>query len=417
MSVVAEEKHADTRSSSYRWVIISVWMTGHVFGFIVLESLGLLLPSINKELHLSPIEVGLLGSAPRIGTMALAIPAGWLLSRYSPKKLTSVTFAIGTLLIVFQGWAPFFLLLLLSRFLFGITLVAREPARALLMRQWVRPREVVIVNSFANLLWGVTAIGFALTPVILKLLDDNWRHTLYVFALTSLGLALLWQVVGKERITPEYLAEMRSQEVNPITSILRYRELWIMGMGLMGIGITWASFATFWPTYMLENFDVSVSTSANLMAISGGISAVAGVGVGVLVSRVGKKRLILWLTGILLAGTQMGMLWTGSYMALVLIFLANGLAWTFFPITMTIPFELPRIKPRELAVAVTFMETAIWVGSFIGPLLTGALQQTTGDLRTALMVAFTSALSMSLAAMMLPRKWDQVIPETQPSGA
>ena len=76
MSVVAEEKRAETTSSSYRWVIISVWMTGHVFGFIVLESLGLLLPSINKEFHLSPIEVGLLGSAPRIGTMVLAIPAG-----------------------------------------------------------------------------------------------------------------------------------------------------------------------------------------------------------------------------------------------------------------------------------------------------------------------------------------------------
>ena len=53
-----ELSDSTTKSPPYRWVVIMLWMTGHVWGYVLLGSLGFLLPSIRADLGLSPIEEG-----------------------------------------------------------------------------------------------------------------------------------------------------------------------------------------------------------------------------------------------------------------------------------------------------------------------------------------------------------------------
>ena len=396
------------KSSNYRFVVITAWMVPHVFGFILLESLGLMLPSINKEFHLSPTEEGILGSAPRVGMMLLSLPAGWWLSTLNAKHITTITFVASALLILLQGWSPFFLLLLVARALYGISMVVREPVRAMLVRQWTLPREVVIVNSLSNMLWGITAAGFLLVPLLLKALDNDWRMTFYIFAVGTIGLTFIWQILGKERISPQYLAEMRAQTRSPISALVRYKELWFLAFGLLGNAAAWSAFAVFWPSLMLEQFGLSEITSGAIIAIGGGVSAFAGIAVGLLTNKFGKKRVILWWCGIGMAATQAGFLWTGSFGLLVLITAVNGVAWAYFPITLSIPFQLPGIKPREIATAIGLLETAVWTGALIGPILTGVIEEYTMDPRLALMVTALMPVSLSISAMLLPRKWDEL---------
>lgn len=415
MSISAKVAAEDTKAPAYRWVVVITWVAVHTWGFLILESIGLLLPSIRQELKLSPVEEGWLGSSAILGSLLLSIPAGWLLSRFSPKRLTSITLLAGAALIMLQGWSPVFAVLLIGRFLYGMSAVARTPARTLLIKQWVPQREIVVVNALGNLLWGVVAIGFILIPVVLELLDDSWRNTFYLFGGISLGLALLWQVLGKERITPEYEAELNSQKSTPVISAIRHPELWVVGIGMVGAGITWGGLATFWPSLMLDRYQMSLTASASIITISGVSTALIGLAIAILVSKVGKKRLVLLLCGIAMALSSVGMLWTGSYPVLVIIALVHGVAWSFFPIVMTIPFELSGIKPREVAVAIGFLEAAILAGGVVGPILAGFLHDTTGDLRTALMTTSLLSLAMTFGALLLPRKWDQPALEERPA--
>ena len=396
------------QSTNYRFVIIIAMMLPHVFGFIILESLGLMLPSINREFHLSPTEEGILGSAPRIGMMILALPAGLWFSKLNAKHVTTITFILGALLVLLQGWSPIFAVLLLARALYGISMVVREPVRAMLVRQWALPREVVTINALSNMLWGVTAVGFLLVPLLLRALDDDWRTTFYIFAAGILGLTVIWHILGKERISPQYQADMLAQTRSPISSIFRYRELWFLAFGVLGNAAAWSAFAIFWPSLMLEKFGLSELTSGSIIAIGGGVSAFAGIGVGLLTNKIGKKRVILWWCGVGMAATQVGFLWTGSIGWLVLITAVNGVAWSYFPIVLTIPFQLPNIKPREIATAIGFLETAVWAGALVGPILTGALEEYALDPRLALMVTAAMPISLSIAAMLLPRKWDEL---------
>ncbi|MCI0787667.1 MAG: hypothetical protein J4O09_15275, partial [Chloroflexi bacterium] len=97
----------------YRWVVIGVWLMGSVSGFMIMSTLGILLPAISLELSLSPAQQGLLASSAFWGNLVLAIPLSWWASRYSAKLLTTVTLVLGTVFLFLQGWAPVFGVLLL----------------------------------------------------------------------------------------------------------------------------------------------------------------------------------------------------------------------------------------------------------------------------------------------------------------
>ena len=299
-------------------------------------------------------------------------------------------------------------MLLVGRLLYGISIVAREPARALLIKQWIQLREIVVANASMNLLWGISSIAFIFIPLILKLLDDSWRDTLYLFAAISLGMTLAWQILGKERINPEYSGDVRSRERPQITTLLRYRELWMIGMGVVGIDIAFGALAVFWPSYMLDTYDFSLQMSAIMWAISGLTSAVSALGVSLIAQKTGRRRPFLTAAGILMTVTTIGMLFTGYVPYLVLISISQGLAFSIFPILMTIPFELPNIKPREIAVANGFIETFFVAGAMLGPVLAGGIQELTGDLRLALIITSVCALTLTFTGLLLPKQVDQI---------
>ena len=157
-------------------------MASNMWGFMMIESLGIFLPAMREELGLTPLQEGWLGAAPQIGNLILAIPSGVFLSRFSPKRLTTITLIAATLLMVYQGWAPVFGALLIGRFVYGLTIVARDPARALLIRQWMGRKEIVLANATIELLWGFGSALFILFPVILVAFDNSWRNSYYLFA-------------------------------------------------------------------------------------------------------------------------------------------------------------------------------------------------------------------------------------------
>ena len=382
------------------------WTGVHVWGYVLLETIGLFLPSMRDEMGLSPEQEGWLSASAMIGNIVLALPAGWLMSRLNPKKLSTITFYAAAALAMLQGWAPGYALLLAGRFVFGAVMMVREPAGTMLTKQWALQREIVIVNSLRSALWGVVAVGFIAVPLVMGLLDDDWRGTFYAFGASAFVLSVLWHIVGRERHSKEYTSELDAQKGTPIASIFRYPEIWLIGVGMLGIAITWTAFTTFWPSLMLDEHGISITASAGVISVSGMVAGAGGIGVGLAVSRVGRKKTVLWLSGILAAVSSVLMLHTGSIGYLMALGVMNGMAWTLFPVVMTIPFELKDIKPREIAVTTGLLTTAMWVGGAIGPVMAGFIQGGTGNLSLALTATSLCALVMTGAAMLLPRRFD-----------
>ena len=393
----------ERKPSTYRWVVLGTWITSHVVAFVIFSVLGILLPSITEEMGLSPAQQGLLGSSAQWGSMVLAVPLALWGSRYSPKLLTTVTLALGAALVFLQGWAPSFLLLLMARLAFGMTLTARRAAFALLTQQWFPPREFVLANGVVNAFFGATmGLGYIVTPLILGASGGSWRTTLYVFGFLSLAMVLLWLLLGRERVTSEYRQRAVSQERSPLWSILRYRQLWLCALGLLGAQLAWMAFASFWPTLMLDRYGVSLKWSGNLLGINSFAAAVAGIVVGLLVARIDVRKTVTVVAGVALAASLACMTLTGSIPLLLAADLLNGAGWCFWPILMALPFQLRGIRPREVAVALGFLDVSLWLGGAIGPLMAGLLEEATGELRLALVVTSLFVLTISIVGLLTP---------------
>ena len=383
-----------TNPMRHRWAIMGLWFLSSVAGFMMVISVGLLLPSISADLGLTPTQQGFYGSAAFLGNLFLTLPISWWVSRYRPKILTTVTFTLSSALMFVQGWGPNFAILLLGRLGYGVSTLAREPARVLLMHRLFTPREFILVSSVYNLLFGlVVGGGLVLTPIILSRVGDDWRRVLLTFAVTLGVLAILWTILGSDG---EDGPESEQQETDDtgdgrlgiIKRVLGYKELWIAGAGSMGTTMAWSSFVNFYPTLMLDVYDISLNWTGLLLAIGIATGGPSGVALSRIVPRVSgnRRRNILQAIGVTMVITYLAMTLTDSIPLLIVITLVSGVAQGYWPVLNSIPFYLPGIRPRESAVALSFMMTLGTFGVATGPALVGALQDRLGDLRLAMII-------------------------------
>ena len=403
-----------TNPMRHRWAIMGLWLLSSVAGFMMVISVGLLLPSISADLGLTPTQQGFYGSAAFLGNLFLTLPISWWVSRYRPKILTTVTFMLSSALMFVQSWGPNFGVLLLGRLGFGISTLAREPARVLLMHRLFTPREFILVSSVYNLLFGlVVGGGLVLTPIILSRVEDDWRSVLFTFAVALGVLAVLWTILGSDG---EEDPESEQQETDTggdrlgiIKRVLGYKELWIAGAGSMGTTMAWSSFVNFYPTLMLDVYDVSLNWTGLLLAIGIATGGPSGVVLSRIVPRVsgGRRRNILQAIGVTMVVTYLAMTLTDSIPLLIVITLVSGVAQGYWPVLNSIPFYLPGIRPRESAVALSFMMTLGTFGVATGPALVGALQDSLGDLRLAMMIISFAPILLSICSSLVHIRTDR----------
>ncbi len=401
MSSVAAES-APESASGYRWVVMGIWLTSSVVAFMIISTIGILMPAISDELGLSPFQQGMLGSAAYWGNLTLAIPVGWWASRFAPKILTTVTMVLGTLFLLAQALSPGFALLILGRVAFGITVIARQPARAFLTQQWFPSRQVVLLNSISNAMFGlVVGGGIAASPFIFAALGDNWRATLLSFTVLFGVFTVVWVIWGRERETAEYRGQMGAQDVNVLTGTLRHRDLWVAGFGFVGPTAAWSGFLSFYPTFMLETHQTPLIWSGAILALGIFAGGVSGLGLGWVATTYDRGRAILLVNGVVIAATFVAMTATGSLSSLLALTFINGAAFGFWPVLYSTPFHLPGIRPREIAVSLSFIQMSSSAGITVGPLITGAVQQVTGDLQLSLVVVSLAGVALSGAGLVM----------------
>lgn len=390
-------------ASRYRWVVLASLMAGNSCFSLVGLALGILLPSIVTELHLTPLESGWLGSSFRLGNILLALPLGFLLSRHSPRLMLLVTFLGAAVFTFGQAFAPLFGALLASRMLFGIMQTARNPGRALFLTQWFAPREVVLANGLFIAASGIAeAATLTLTPLVLDLLG-SWRLTFAVYGVYILVVAGLFIVLARERVTPAYQEAMASQEKLSFWTVFRHRDLWLASLGAFGTTFAWWAFGTFWPTYMQSAYAMPLALSGFLYGLVSLGMTLAALVIGWSLRSPGTRRMAVAVCGVAMALGSLGLMSTSSVALLVVGAAVTGLAWGYVPIIQSVPYQIPGIKPRETAVAASFISAMFMAGGAAGPFVAGALYQTSGSLHLALVACALAPLTLTATGFFLWR--------------
>ena len=396
-----EEIELPEQLPGYRWVVINLWFLCASTASMLNFGVGILLPSISQDLNLSPSQQGLLASAAFWAGLFLAIPATWLLSRFRAKLLGIVALALAGLFLTLQGWAATFGVLFVGRLGFGLAGLFRSPAQSLLINQWFHRREFLLVQGISNTFWGIfVGGGMLVTPYILSGFENNWGSVLHTYAAAFGVLTFIWLLFGSERVLRRDPKGPAPRTPGVSVRVLANRDLLLNGLGTFGSILTMSAFFTFLPTLMLNTYDISLKWSGAALGIGTVIGGFTGAGVSFVATAIGRRNQMLQALGVLMVGTYVGLSLADTVPLLMILAIVNGIAWGCWPIVGTVPFILPGLKPREIAVAVAINSTMFAIGNVSGPIVTGFLQEAT-DLKTSLFIVSFGALLLTVAGTFL----------------
>ena len=393
---------ATDRQPAYAWVVMGNLWGMDLVNVMVFMSIGVLIPIWKEDLGLTPLQAGLMGSVGFLGFGVMALPASIWLTRYNPRMVTLVC-ALGMAgAALLHAVAPNVEVLFVARLAFVLLAVSRIQMQIIFIQQWFQPRLYAVVNSldFSNRSVG-QMVGIAATPALVVLMGD-WRAVYVAIAITLAVLSLIWLFFGRERRRTQQEGGPPTQVGNPAGVLRRHKVLWNVAGCQIGAAVTFASFMTFYPTYAIDHLKISLTTVGLLMAAFpvGGI--LGSLSSGALSELIGRRKPFIWVPGLFLPALYFALLLADSVPLAMLLLLGTGIfAMVVPPILSTIPLDM-RLAPREVAVAMGLMRTLFPLGATLGPLLVGAIQESTGSLFLGLSVVTPLALTLFLGGKLLP---------------
>ncbi len=118
--------------------------------------------------------------------------------------------------------------------------------------------------------------------------------------------------------------------------------------------------------------------------------------------KLGLRRPFIWIPGLLLPAAYIALLYvTAIPLVLALLLVAGICAMSVPPVLSTVPLDM-RLAPREVAVALGLMRTLFPMSAALGPLLVGAVQQSTGSLFVGLIIVAPLPITLFIGGLLLP---------------
>jgi len=389
------------KSWNYGWVVIGAFLAIDSAVMGVTFSMGLMLPYISDDLGMSLRQLGWLGSANWIVPAILAIPVASWLARYSPKKLVTLATLFSIPLLFVQGWAPNYWVLFLSRIAFMAIGLARLPAQPLLIRQWFPLEKIAMVNTV--LIVGMGVVGGTVVFWMGDLMEalNGWRNIFYLFGGISAVLVLIWVVLARENPAAVSSTEEEPEKTSAIKAVFKYKALWLLGIGVTGDMLCFGAMETLWPKYAISGGIVSLGEASNALGLSYyGFTAGALLG-GIISTKIGRRKPLLWGPGFFLPFLTLGILFSHSYPLITTLWILWGLSEMYFPIIYTIPYELPGIKPEQIAVAMAFIVSVFTLGGALGPIMAGYIAEA-WSLKLALGISCLFPFLLVIAGLLIP---------------
>ena len=366
-------------------------------------AIGIVLPAMMAELGFGPSQAGTLGAIGRILTAIFSIPLNARVSKFSTKLVIGLSIVGMGLAYLAIGWAPSYPILLVVRgvgVLIGMSMLS---AVVILQNQWFSPAQMGTLNGMRL---GMKNVGWILSMLGLPILMANfggWRGAYYIMAAAMIPVAVAWFLLAKEKRTPEYEATMATQREarSPIGSVLRRKEIMLLGGGIAGAFIAYVALLTFWPTYAIEEKGLSLTACGQILSMTSVGAMIASFAGGIISDKIGLRRPQLFFTSFLLPAACFAMLQFDSPGILTVIASIVGFgAFSSMPVLLASPFELG-LKPQEIAVSIGVLLTIISAGTAVGAQLTGIMIELLG-MYTTLATLCAAPLIMTVCTMMLP---------------
>jgi len=202
---------------------------------------------VQQDLHLTDIQLGMLGSAFFWTYAFMQVPVGWLAERFGAHRVLAGGLAIWALATLLVGVVSGFTLLLILRLLLGVGESVGFPCASKILASTVPTQSLATAN-------GIIAFAYLMGPVVGTFVGGflmtryGWRTAFVVFGAVSLLWLLPWSRVRVQH-RPE---EDHATEIATTGMILKQRSLWGTGLGHFSSNYTFYFMLSWLPSYLVR---------------------------------------------------------------------------------------------------------------------------------------------------------------------
>ncbi len=392
----------------YGWLIVFAGALG-IFSCLGLGrfALGMLLPAMGEQLHLSYGQMGLISTSNFIGYLVGILFCPRLTKKYGPRNLISASLCLVGLSMVSVGSADHLWLIVFFYTLTGIgSALANIPIMGLLSAWFIRrllgkAAGCIVIGSGASIIFSGQAI-----PFFNQLSGYGYRLSWVILGLIVISIAMLCYVIirnqpqemglspaGEGFTTESGIKRIKVYRRIPLRLILQCGTIYFL------FGFTYVVYATFIVTTMVNQYGLSQEAAGMFWSWVGFLSLFSGPVSGWFSDRSGRKTTL----AVVFAIQTLAYLLAGLNLPITFLYLSIG---CFGVVAWSVPSTMAALSGDyagpDKAVAMFSSITFIFaLGQVTGPLLAGLLAQQTNSFSIGyLLAASMTALAVCLSLLL-----------------
>jgi len=410
----------------YQRVTVVFLLLIGIVNYLDRSALSIANTSIQKDMMISPSQMGILLSAFSIAYAFAQLPMGMIIDRLGSKIALGASLLGWSVAQAAFGMVNSFAGFMGLRVLLGIGEAPMFPSAAKALSEWFDANER---GTPTGVVWSSTCLGPCLAPPLLTLFMVNfgWRGMFIITGVIGVVLALCWLTFYKSKA--RYLAELAA-EGKPLPSgqqapaataqapkasyfagwldLFKHRSTWGAVLGFMGVIYMLWLHLTWLPGYFEREHGLDLYKTAWVVSLAYGFGAagtiVAGRFCDLLVKRgmsVLASRKFSVITGLVLAAlfTLPLSFVTGLTGCIILLCLAlfsiNMASATAWMIVNTI------VDSQRVASFGSIQNFGGYIAGSVAPIVTGFSIQYSGSFTTAFMISAVVALCSAVAYFLL----------------
>jgi len=397
----------------YGWLIVAAGSLG-IFACIGLArfALGMLLPAMGEELHLSYGQMGAISTANFIGYLAGILVTARLVRRFGARALTTMALLLSGLAMVGIGCVGNLIAIVGLYLLTGVgSAMANIPIMAVLS-SWFSSRlrgkaaGFVVSGNGAAIVFAGLAV-----PWLNGLTASTWRLSWVVLGVVVVLIGFVCLLVLRNR--PQDLGlEPAGERAASAAGPHRLSGERSVPLGLVChcgaiyfiFGFTFVSYATFIVTTMVQQYGFSQQAAGSFWSWVGLFSLFSGPLFGMLADRTSRRCSLMVVFGI----QTLAYLLAGLQLSTTFLYLSIGcfgiVAWSVPSIMAALVGDYAGPdKAFALFGTITFIFAT---GQVAGPLLAGFIAERTGAFSASYLLAAGLTGGAVVLAMLLPRPAD-----------
>lgn len=405
---IAKPAQPEPQPTNVRRSIVAFGAMIAFLSFLDRAAISQAAPSITKELHLSPAQMGLAFSAFGFAYAVGEIPSGWFCDRFGARRLLTRVILLWSVFTAATGWAWNFPSLFVTRFLFGAGESGCFPGLAAVFRRWLPPAER---NSAEGIKAASARWGAAIAPPVIAALIGivGWRQVFFVFGLIGVVIGIVFfrwyrdeprdhpSVNDAERrlIPAAGPVRVHGAEVS-WTKLVRSRSVWALGLQWFSHYYGFYFYITWLPLYLSQVRHLDLrheSFAAGMPLFAAGLGSLfAGWTLSALTRLIGStaraRRLLCYISYGGAAALLMLFTWISNPLLAVIALSVSSFAAEFSgPASWTTAMD---IGGEYVGTVSGFMNTLGQLGGSVAPAVTGFLLMASGNAWN--LAFYTSAL-------------------------